>query len=355
MADLNKIKGDTNLPEPEKAKKKERDLEEIKEKWSKVGKVDPEEQKKKKPKAQQEAERHLKQTEGATPQLGAERKEPSPYEPQTKTPPITRKEAPEAGEPLPPSEPPSYTPETPEPLETEHSQPTQKKKKTHKQEKPAKKLEKEATKLIEKETKPAHTPPLKKKKEEVTQEAPPPPPEVLPKGAWEATKEPEKKKKEEKRIIEPPSTTLPTETSTTPGATPPVESATPAPLAAPFAHLPAQVQALFDRMVGVMTVMHTSGITETTINLDSPKFEGSAFFGAQIVISEFSTAPKAFNIELLGNQNATKLFSENSEDLVAAFEAGRYNFKVNRIDVSSLPATGEAKKKAARKVKRKKT
>jgi len=365
MADVNKVKGDTNLPEPDKAKKKERDLEEIREKFGKVGKIDPEEQKKKKPKAQEEAEQHLEQTKGPRPQIGAERKDPSPYEPQAKTPPVAKSEAPETGAPLPPSEPPpSYPEEGPPPVEesqtpAESSKSPTEKNKIHKKEEvtppPAKKLEKEASDLIKKGKKPQHVKPPPKKKEEITQAALPPPPEVLPKGAWEATKEPEKKEKQAKGKIQPPTTTLPTDTSTAqpPGA-PPVGE-TPPPLAAPFASLSPQVQQIFDRMVGVMTVMHTSGITETTINLDSPKFEGSALFGAKIVISEFSTAPKAFNIELLGNQNATQLFSENSEDLVAAFAAGGYNFKVNRIDVSALPLTGEAKKKEARRVKRKKT
>ena len=172
----------------------------------------------------------------------------------------------------------------------------------------------------------------------------------MPPGAWEATKAPEKEEK--KGVSEP--ETLPT-TTPTPTAAPPPGTPAPPPLVAPFAHLSPQVQQVFERMVGVMTVMTDSGTTQTTINLDNPRFAESVFFGAQIIVSEFSTAPKAFNIELLGNQQAMNLMTANAEELVAAFQAGNYNFKVNRIDVGSLPMTREAKRKEVSRVKRKKT
>ncbi|NGX47712.1 MAG: hypothetical protein K1000chlam3_01094 [Chlamydiae bacterium] len=371
MADVNKVKGNISQPEPEKAKKKESDLEEIREKWGKVGKTDAEQQKKKKPKAQEEEEERVKQTSAPGQGLEAKPKEPSIYEPKAGRGPQVGEGA-KAG-PLPPSEPPPFYPE-PMPLEEappippEHKkkverkrkaplEPTQKLKKAKKAKMetppltPAKKLEKEAEALLKKgEPKEKIEPP--KKKQKVTQEALPLPPEPLPKGAWEAIKEPEKKEKEAKKIKAPPPS-LPPATTAQPPAAPPV-GPTPAPLVAPFAHLSLQVQQLFDRMVGVMTVMHASGITETTLNLDNPKFAESVFYGAQIVITEFSTAPKVFNIKLLGNQKAVNLFSTNAEDLVAAFQAGNYNFKVNRIDTGYLPPTGEAKRKKARQIKRKK-
>ncbi len=103
-----------------------------------------------------------------------------------------------------------------------------------------------------------------------------------------------------------------------------------------------------------MTVMNTTGVTKTTINLDNPKFANSVFYGAQIVISEFSTAPKAYNIQLLGNQQAVALFTNNAQELVAAFQAGNYTFKVNRIDTGYLTGAPEERKRETRRVKRKK-
>jgi hypothetical protein len=104
----------------------------------------------------------------------------------------------------------------------------------------------------------------------------------------------------------------------------------------PYAHLDPQVMELFDRMAGVMTVMQTSGITETTITLNAPQFASSVFFGTQIIIQEFSTAPKAFNIQLNGTPQAVALFQGNADDLMAAFQAGNYNFRVNRLETGYL-------------------
>lgn len=113
--------------------------------------------------------------------------------------------------------------------------------------------------------------------------------------------------------------------------------APPSPAVTPvYTHLPAEIAALFDRMVGVMTVITTSGVTETTISLDAPQFESSLFFGSEITIREYSTAPKAFNIELKGNVQAVAQFQANIPSLEQAFKAGNYRFKVNRIDTSLM-------------------
>jgi hypothetical protein len=103
-----------------------------------------------------------------------------------------------------------------------------------------------------------------------------------------------------------------------------------------YANLHPQVMEIFDRMVGVMTVMNMSGMTETTITLNAPQFASSVFFGTQIIIQEFSTAPQAFNIQLNGTPQAVALFQGNVDDLMAAFQAGNYNFRVNRLETGYL-------------------
>lgn len=97
-----------------------------------------------------------------------------------------------------------------------------------------------------------------------------------------------------------------------------------------------QILDMFERMVGVMTVLTTTGITETTINLNAPQYASSLFFGTQIIIQEFSTAPKAFNIQILGTPQAAQAAQGNANDLMAAFQSGNYNFKVNRLDIGIL-------------------
>lgn len=102
----------------------------------------------------------------------------------------------------------------------------------------------------------------------------------------------------------------------------------------PYARLSPQIQELFDKMVGVMTVMHLQGMTETSFTLTSPKFAASVFFGAQIIIKEFSTAPQALNVQLNGSMQAVALFQANTNSLMAAFQAGNYNFKINRLETN---------------------
>jgi hypothetical protein len=104
----------------------------------------------------------------------------------------------------------------------------------------------------------------------------------------------------------------------------------------PYAIMNPQVQDIFDRMVGVMTVMQASGMTETTITLNAPQFASSVFFGTQIIIQEFSTAPQAYNIQINGSAQAVALFQGNAEDLMAAFQSGNYNFRVNRLEMGYL-------------------
>lgn len=185
------------------------------------------------------------------------------------------------------------------------------------------------------------------KKEEVLLEGIAPPP--LPQGSWEAVQE--KTKKEETKKIEPtaaglqPSLGLPA---------PPQEITAPVPLTAPYLHLSTAMLDLFDRMVGVLTVMDSSGIKETTIHLTAPQYATSVFFGAEIVLTEYSTAPKTFNIELKGSPQAMALFQGNANELAAAFQGGNYSFRINRIETSLLPTLRVRRKERVTKIKKSK-
>ncbi len=108
------------------------------------------------------------------------------------------------------------------------------------------------------------------------------------------------------------------------------------PVHTPYANLHPQVLELFERTVGVMTVMHMSGIKETSITLDNPKFASSVFFGSEIIIKEYSSAPKEFNIQINGSPQAMSLLQGNTQDLMAAFQYGNFNFRVNRLDTGLL-------------------
>lgn len=103
-----------------------------------------------------------------------------------------------------------------------------------------------------------------------------------------------------------------------------------------YTTLSPHVMELFDRMVGVMTVMSASDMTETVVTLNSPQFASSVFFGSQIIIQEFSSAPKQFNVKLNGSPQAVALFQGSTDDLMAAFQGGRFGFRINRIDTGIL-------------------
>ncbi len=93
-----------------------------------------------------------------------------------------------------------------------------------------------------------------------------------------------------------------------------------------------EVQALFEKMASAMIVMQTSGEAETTLFLDSPQFASSIFYGTQITIREFSTAPKAFNVEIISSPSAIGVIDPCKNDLLSAFQNGHFNFSIQRFD-----------------------
>lgn len=97
-----------------------------------------------------------------------------------------------------------------------------------------------------------------------------------------------------------------------------------------------QISQLFDRMVGIITVMDASGIKTTEFILSGEEFAASIFYGARITITEYSTAPKAFNVQLSANPEAIALFQGSMPNLLANFESGNYAFRINRLDTSVL-------------------
>lgn len=92
--------------------------------------------------------------------------------------------------------------------------------------------------------------------------------------------------------------------------------------------------ALFEKMVSVISILKDSGISETTIHLNTPEFENSQFYGAQIVIREYSTAPLAYNVELLGNPLAADLFKTNLPNLRSSLSDPKYRFRIHRLESS---------------------
>lgn len=100
--------------------------------------------------------------------------------------------------------------------------------------------------------------------------------------------------------------------------------------------LPAEIEALFEKMAATMLVLASSNETETTVFLDAPQFSQSPFFGTRITIKEFSTAPKAFNIEIASSSLALKAIDVYKPALLTAFAKGDFNFSIGRFDTEIL-------------------
>ncbi len=101
-----------------------------------------------------------------------------------------------------------------------------------------------------------------------------------------------------------------------------------------YSLLSADALALFEKMVSVISILKDSGVTETTLHLTSPEFANSQFYGAQIIIREYSSAPLTYNIEFLGNPLATEQFRKNLTTLRSAFDDPKYRFRVHRLESS---------------------
>jgi len=93
-----------------------------------------------------------------------------------------------------------------------------------------------------------------------------------------------------------------------------------------------QFMQLFEKIVSSLIHLDQSGIRETTIFLDSEEFSSSIFQGAKITITEYSTAPKVFNIQFSADPEALSFFQAHAGDLIAAFQRGKFAFEVERID-----------------------
>jgi len=93
-----------------------------------------------------------------------------------------------------------------------------------------------------------------------------------------------------------------------------------------------QVGALFDKLVKELIVVHTDGVQETTFFLDSDAFKNSAFHGAKITITEYSTAPKVFNVEFSAQEAAIALFQSHAAELMISLQKQDLGFTVHRLE-----------------------
>lgn len=111
-----------------------------------------------------------------------------------------------------------------------------------------------------------------------------------------------------------------------------------------------QMAHLFHELVEALIHIDHDGVKETTLFLEGDPFSSSIFEGTKIMITEYSTAPKIFNIHFMANhQNAVTILQSKISELTSAFQQGNFQFSVHRIDTSLL---SEDEKHAIRRVER---
>lgn len=110
--------------------------------------------------------------------------------------------------------------------------------------------------------------------------------------------------------------------------------------AASASYLSPQVHELFQTMIGLVMVKQVTSeggpATEMEVALNNPEYANSKFYGLTIKITEYKSAPGAYNIELVGSSDQTKILEEQKRKLISALNDNRYSlpFTVNRLDVS---------------------
>jgi len=93
---------------------------------------------------------------------------------------------------------------------------------------------------------------------------------------------------------------------------------------------------LFEQMVASIEHQHALGDTKTVIFLDKQELGDSLFSGAQILIEEFSTAPKAFNVTLIANEAACSLIKTQLALLIAQIKQKDLPFSIHRLEINLL-------------------
>lgn len=108
--------------------------------------------------------------------------------------------------------------------------------------------------------------------------------------------------------------------------------------------LQATASVLFTTMVGMVHHTMDLGHQKTTFLLDQPQFASSPFFGMEVVIEEFSTAPRIFNIQLIAGVQAARVLEQHLPALVSSFHD---NVTKNRFSVHRLTSAHQSQRRSS--------
>jgi len=114
---------------------------------------------------------------------------------------------------------------------------------------------------------------------------------------------------------------------------------------APYAQFSPQTFELFQKLVGMMTVMQFQGRTTTSITLNIPQ---SVLNGAKVDIEHYDTAPHSFNIQFFGSPEAQQLFLQNASGLEQQLKLNLPQFDI-RVKAPLLNTDEESKEERKRR------
>jgi hypothetical protein len=118
---------------------------------------------------------------------------------------------------------------------------------------------------------------------------------------------------------------------------------------ASFTQLPPQILEMFEKLVGVMTVLQYQGVSTTSITLNMPN---TMLDGTTIDIEHYDTAPHAFNIQIYATPQAQEYISQNVQTLQTQLRTTLPNFDITIREPLLIGKTQEEKKRKATRVKR---
>ena len=93
---------------------------------------------------------------------------------------------------------------------------------------------------------------------------------------------------------------------------------------------------LLDKLSATLVHMQQEGVHTTTLFLEGDPFSTSLFAGSCVTITEYSTAPKLFNVHFSASPAAVQLLQAHAGELVAAFSKEKFGFAIHRVETELL-------------------
>ena len=109
-----------------------------------------------------------------------------------------------------------------------------------------------------------------------------------------------------------------------------IEPASKTPIASPLA-----IEIMEKASTALVMLFH-EGNSTTTVTLDDSFSTLPELSGSQIIIEEFSSAPKVFNVRICTTAQGLQALEGHLPSLVQLFEERKFGFSINRIETELL-------------------